>query len=390
MLCVWFDSAVLKIHIGQCQFFYLQCITYTIAQSEEETTNAIDNEEVVSTSADQLPPADQSDNEATSDVADSNDQSEPTDSVPSSSENAEVETTNNDQTSSSDQNDATENVAEPDDQPEPVNSTDETDNAASNDVDAHQQADQDAQEVTNEEAQEVTNEGAQEEATQNEPEVTSEVVEENISEDPQEIVTESGESSEPETTQPNVSEAPEGFTCEHVGRFEYPNSCTSYYYCWDTEHAFAVFHCPKAFDPVSKHCVEYFNGCSLAPTCETDRSVFSYPGDKTAYFECRSNKKAGIITFQVEREYCSKGREFNPNLGYCELIETSGIELNHEPADHFVCDKVGIFIDFANESRYYECVVKNVSKGELKAISRKCPKYTMFSGESNTCIPIAR
>lgn len=385
-------------HITQCQSFYSQFIAYAVAQSDEETTNAIDNEEVETDSTDstdntqtnadsidESPPVDQGDDETISNVdsnvADSNDQSEPIDTVPSSNENEEAVTTNNDQSPSSDQNDATENVAESNDQSESVNPTDESENVSSDDVDVDKQSDQDTQEEITEQSQEDT--------IQNENDMTTEVVQENISEDSQEVSTESDESSEPNTTQPSASEAP-GFTCEHVGRFEYPNSCDKYYYCWDTEHAYAIFHCPRAFDPVSKHCVDHFNGCRFAPTCEADRSVFAYPDDKTAYFECRANKKAGVITYQIEREYCSKGREFNPNVGYCELINDDGNEHNHEPSDHFVCNKVGIFIDFTNESRYYECIVKNVSRGELKVIRRKCPKDTMFSGESNTCIPIAR
>lgn len=264
--------------------------------------------------------------------------------------------------------------------------------------DAHIQDD----EVTSQKPQEETTQSEQDKTTQPSEEITTQASQEVTTKGPSQPETTPASTKQTETTPPpptteqpeitpppSVSEPPE-FTCKHVGRFPYPNSCNKYYYCWSTEYPYHVFKCPRAFDPVSKYCVDHFNVCSLAPTCKADREVFAYPDDPTAYFECKRVKKAGIISYQIEREYCAKGREFNETVGYCELIDNAGTEPNSEESDYSICSKIGVSIDFGDDTRYYECIVKNVSKGELKAIKRKCPKDTMFNGDTLKCVPIAR
>lgn len=194
--------------------------------------------------------------------------------------------------------------------------------------------------------------------------------------------------------QPSTA-APE-FKCDSVGRFECPHSCEKYYFCWDTTGDHAVFSCPhhKAFDPVTQLCVHNYAVCAAAPKCEVDRQIVSDPNDKASFFECRLNESdddddESTETFEVRKQECAEGREFDADLGYCALIpqEDDG-STDESTAEKQDCTQVGISIDFANESRYFECIVKNVAKGKLKLIHHKCPKYHVFSMEDKKCIPL--
>lgn len=193
------------------------------------------------------------------------------------------------------------------------------------------------------------------------------------------------------------TEAPE-FKCDSVGRFACPHSCEKYYFCWDTTGDHAVFSCPhhRAFDPNTQLCVHNFAVCAAAPKCEVDRQVLPDPDEKTSFFECRLEEKDdddeededSAETFEVRKQECHEGREFDADLGYCKLTpvnDESGDEGSEEKQD---CTEVGIFIDFANESRYYECIIKSVAKGKLKLIHHKCPKYHVFSMADKKCIPL--
>lgn len=201
------------------------------------------------------------------------------------------------------------------------------------------------------------------------------------------------ESSASESSAP-ITDAPEStpeFTCQSVGRFPYPGSCDKYYYCWDTVHSYAVFSCPKVFDPVSTLCVNNYAVCPLAPTCEADKQIFPDPDDKTAFFECKLERNRDALTpvYEIRREECERGREFDAELGYCRLnTPTEGTSSESGSSERFECTSVGIFIDYTSETHYIECVVKSVCKGQLKAVRRKCPKYTVFSAADKQCIPL--
>lgn len=193
-------------------------------------------------------------------------------------------------------------------------------------------------------------------------------------------------SSENPTTDTPASPTPAPeFTCQSVGRFPHPDSCEKYYYCWDTVHSYAEFSCHRAFDPVNKLCVNNYAACPLAPTCEADKQVFPFPDDKSAFFECKLEKDDEAVSpvYEIRKEECARGREFNAELGYCTTppSETGSTE-------RFECTGVGIFIDYSSEIHYIECVIKSISKGTLKAIRRKCPKYTVFSAVDKQCVPL--
>lgn len=197
--------------------------------------------------------------------------------------------------------------------------------------------------------------------------------------------------SSPVTAAPTTSAPTPEFTCQSVGRFPHPDSCEKYYFCWDTIHSYAVFSCPKVFDPVSKRCVDNYAVCPLAPTCETDKQVLPFPDDKTAYFECKLEKDKNAVTpvYEIRKEECEKGREFDSELGYCRLItSTEWTSSESGSSERFECNGIGTYIDYSSETHYIECVIKSVCKGILKAVRRKCPKYTVFSAVDKQCIPL--
>lgn len=192
------------------------------------------------------------------------------------------------------------------------------------------------------------------------------------------------------TSEPTPAPTPE-FTCQSVGRFPHPESCEKYYFCWDTVHSYAIFSCPKVFDPVSKRCVDNYAVCPLAPTCDADKQILPFPDDKTAYFECKLEKDKNAVTpvYEIRKEECEKGREFDAELGYCRLItSTEWTSSESGSSERFECNGIGTYIDYSSETHYIECVVKSVCKGILKAVRRKCPKYTVFSAVDKQCIPL--
>lgn len=199
---------------------------------------------------------------------------------------------------------------------------------------------------------------------------------------------------EPSSTSSPSTEAPE-FKCDSVGRFACSHSCEKYYFCWDTTGDHAVFECPhhRAFDPITQLCVHNFAVCAAAPKCEVDRQIAANPDDKTTFFECRSEEKDdddedSTETFEVRKQDCADGREYDANLGYCTITPVEDGSTDDSSAEKPDCTETGISIDFSNESRYYECIVKSVAKGKLKLIHHKCPKYHVFSMEDKKCIPL--
>lgn len=199
---------------------------------------------------------------------------------------------------------------------------------------------------------------------------------------------------DPSSTASPTTEAPE-FKCDSVGRFACSHSCEKYYFCWDTTGDHAVFECPhhRAFDPITQLCVHNFAVCAAAPKCEVDRQVSPNPDDKTTFFECKLEEnddedEDSTETFEVRKHDCADGREFDANLGYCAIVPQDDGSSDENSGEKQDCTEAGIFIDFSNESRYYECTVKSVSKGKLKLHHHKCPKYHVFSMEDKKCIPL--
>lgn len=109
------------------------------------------------------------------------------------------------------------------------------------------------------------------------------------------------------------------------------------------------------------------------------------PNDKETFFECKLEDNDDLTeTFEVRKYSCGYDREFDADLGYCKLTlqEDGSADAKEE------CTEAGIYIDFSNESRYFECIVKSVTKGKLKLIHHKCPKYHVFSMTDKKCIPL--
>lgn len=180
------------------------------------------------------------------------------------------------------------------------------------------------------------------------------------------------------------------FKCEHVGRFPHPSSCAKYYYCWDSRHRYAVFRCPKVFDPVLKRCVNNYAQCALTPECTADRQVMPYPDDKQAFLECRLKETNGIKpVYTVRKRKCADGREFDPGLNSCVLILS--IDSNSSESgsiEEFECKRVGKFIDTTSDTHYIECRVKSVVKGTFENIRHKCPKLAVFSAVDQKCVSL--
>lgn len=183
------------------------------------------------------------------------------------------------------------------------------------------------------------------------------------------------------------------FICAKVGRFVYPNSCDKYYYCWDTKsNTNAVFSCPEVFDPQTKRCSNDYTLCKIAPKCEFEGQILPVPNDTHSFFECKSNSGEESNEYVAVKQNCAKGREYAPYFGYCKLTsddESSVLDSDSsESLDGKPCEIPGVSIDFTKDSRYYECIVKNVAKGILELIRRQCPKYHVFSMDDEYCIPL--
>lgn len=177
------------------------------------------------------------------------------------------------------------------------------------------------------------------------------------------------------------------FICRGNGRFPHPTSCSKYYYCWDTVHKYAIFNCPNVFDPISNRCDDNYALCPLIPKCTADEQLFPVPEEKTAYLQCELENENSSI-YQIRKKECGKGRQFDKQMGYCRLITVSDWSSSENLPILHECEAIGKFIDFMEETHYIECKVESISKGTLKAIRRKCPKYKVFSGDTKKCVPL--
>lgn len=188
-------------------------------------------------------------------------------------------------------------------------------------------------------------------------------------------------------------EKPPGFECKKVGRYPHPSSCTKYYYCWDNDSWAYEFTCPehRAFDPVTQYCVLNYGVCALAPKCSHNKQIIANPDDKWTFFECKINQfKSNEI--ELHCRPCANHREFDEKLGYCKLTSVNGEVAtdSEELVDSNVqCGERGLMIDYEDDTKYYECVVRSVSKGILKPIRHKCPIYHVFSMFDEKCVPLS-
>lgn len=193
----------------------------------------------------------------------------------------------------------------------------------------------------------------------------------------------------------NLTPAPE-FKCERLGRFANPKSCEKYYYCWDTVHDHAIFSCThhKAFDPKSQLCVHNFAVCASAPECEVDLQFLPNPFDKSSYFQCSLiSPDQNATTYYSDTKYrlykkiCTRGGEFDADLGYCKLTAANENEDDSSDSDESIdkleCGKAGVFIDRSSDRRYYECVTKSVTYAK---IHQTCPNNHVFSMEDKRCV----
>lgn len=181
------------------------------------------------------------------------------------------------------------------------------------------------------------------------------------------------------------------FKCERVGRFAYPGSCEKYIFCWDKNEGFRVFTCPhhKAFDPNTQLCVHNFAVCAAAPKCEYDLQFLPHLNYKSSFFQCSlisSDQSESDIRFRLYKKICAHGGEFDAILGYCKLTteneNNSGEDENAKKVD---CKETGIFIDFSDDTRYYECIEKSVT---FARIHQTCPYNHVFSMADKRCVKL--
>lgn len=175
---------------------------------------------------------------------------------------------------------------------------------------------------------------------------------------------------------------PAQFKCDRIGRFAYLGNCEKYYFCWDTTGSAFEFSCPrnKAFDATTQLCVYNFAVCATAPKCKQDRLILPNLKDKSTFFVCKWRHLSNKIV--LRKKDCAEGREFNANLGYCRSIFPDDIVSSDssDSSERVECEQPGIFIDL---NRYYECIVKSVSKGTLKLIQHKCFDHHVFHMDKN-------
>lgn len=203
--------------------------------------------------------------------------------------------------------------------------------------------------------------------------------------------------SEEEENETPTLDGPSEFQCGRVGRFAHPNSCEKYYYCWDSINAHAEFTCPfdQAFNPKAQHCEHDFSVCDIAPKCEVDGQLLPNREDNSTYFECRfwtskknSDEDESANKYRLYKEHCFNG-EFNEDLGYCKLTaEDEDEDDSSESGDStnkVECNEAGVFIDRSDESRYYECLPKNVTYAK---IHQTCPDNYVFSMADKRCVKL--
>lgn len=195
----------------------------------------------------------------------------------------------------------------------------------------------------------------------------------------------------------NVKPPPE-FKCKRVGRFAHPSSCEKYYFCWDAVHDHAVFTCPyfEAFNPKTQRCEMDFAVCDIAPKCQFDLQMLPNPEDNSTYFECRithssdENESEDRNQYRLYMEHCGYRGLFDAKLGYCKLTaehadDSLENDENDESKNKMECKDAGIFIDHSDESRYFECIVKNVTYTKIHQI---CPHRYVFSMADKRCIKL--
>lgn len=194
-----------------------------------------------------------------------------------------------------------------------------------------------------------------------------------------------------------TSETPE-FTCEGVGRFPHPTDCQKYNFCWDLEHPYVTFTC-KAKLVYNAHlgrCAEDWSACPNAPQCVANHQVLAVPNDNRFYFICKNIGSPLLPQFVIHKKECDKHSTFDQDLLVCVLNgidDGEGSDSSSESQEHhekvkFECSEAGIFPDFFDDSKYYECIIKNIIKGKLKTHHRSCPKNHVFSLQDQLCIPI--
>lgn len=191
---------------------------------------------------------------------------------------------------------------------------------------------------------------------------------------------------------PSSTEVPT-FSCNQsgVGRFARPGNCHDYYYCWDSIHDYVTFSCKsKVFDPISKQCVNNWAHCESTPKCEEDHQIMADPDDINSFFVCKSPPGPLNTGFIVQKDKCRGVREFDPQLGYCKevITESTSSAESEESKKKFECNAVGIYADINDETKFFECTLKSVSKGRFRLKHYSCPKYHVFSLEDMLCIPV--
>lgn len=195
------------------------------------------------------------------------------------------------------------------------------------------------------------------------------------------------------SSESSSTEAP-AFTCTEngVGRFAHPGNCHEYYYCWDSVHGHVTFSCKsKVFDPVTKLCVNNWAHCESTPQCNADREVLADVDDKLSFFVCKLHPDPLNPGYIVQKEKCHDDREFDAELGFCKKVaseSSSSSSESDESKEKFECEGNGIFIDITDETKFYQCTLKNVAKGKFKLSHHSCPKNQVFSLEDKLCIPV--
>lgn len=371
-------------------------IENTAEESPSEDTPA-DNEESNDEESAQNNEAenDESENGNTDDVDSQNDEDqnvEPEAVEPSeNSETASGESSDNSETDDSkpeedipSENDASENETPEEEIPNEDNVTEneESESGSENSENESENSSESGSSSENSTTENEGTEGSNEESTENSATENGSVDSENSSENTGDSATDDSASAEPST------EAP-AFSCQSVGRFVHPDSCEKYYFCWDSVGTYAEFSCSHshAFDPLTKTCVQNYAICESAPKCQVDREIITIEDDKSTFFECKWHSDGLIGAFELRKHECLKGREYDPEVGFCKLpAADDDVPTDSEPSDKFVCQERGIFIDFKDETKYIECIVKSVEKGILKTVHRKCPKKQVFSFEDMRCV----
>lgn len=378
-------------------------IENTAEESPSEDTPA-DNEESNDEESAQNNEAenDESENGNTDDVDSQNDEDqnvEPEAVEPSeNSETASGESSDNSETDDSkpeedipSENDASENETPEEEIPNEDNVTEneeseseneESESGSENSENESENSSESGSSSENSTTENEETEGSNEESTENSATENGSADSENSSENTGDSATDDSASAEPST------EAP-AFSCQSVGRFVHPDSCEKYYFCWDSVGTYAEFSCSHshAFDPLTKTCVQNYAICESAPKCQVDREIITIEDDKSTFFECKWHSDGLIGAFELRKHECVKGREYDPEVGFCKLpAADDDVPVDSEPSDKFVCQERGIFIDFKDETKYIECIVKSVEKGILKTVHRKCPKKQVFSFEDMRCV----